>query len=165
MKRSLTKVADFDKITVQSNYDTKHYEVPPDREVEEREVNKMEHCDGKGSISFLLPAGVEECQQQRILTKSESKTAKRAKYARKLHRRKANAAGKRPATAVATQLDKLKEESAALINEMRTLGGPAESICKMIEECDRQFEENIESIAKMHESVNEAQAKKKKQHR
>ena len=52
MKRSLTKVADFNKITVQSNYDTKHYEVPPDREVEEREDNREEHCDGKGSIIF-----------------------------------------------------------------------------------------------------------------
>ena len=31
----------------------------------------------------------------------------------------------------------------------------------MIEDCDRQFEENIESIAKMHESANEAQAKRK----
>ena len=92
---------------------------------------------------------------------SESKTAKRAKYARKLNRRKANAAGKMPATAVATQLNKLKEESAALINEMRTLGGPTESICKMIEDCDRQFEENIESITKMHESANEAQTKRK----
>ena len=116
----------------------------------------------RGASVFLLPAGVEERQQQRILTKSESKTAKRAKYDRKLYRRKANAAGKRPDTAVATQLNKLKEESAALINEMRTLGGPAESICKMIEECDRQFEENIESTAKMHESAKErAQAKKK----
>ena len=94
MKRSLTKVADFDKITVQSNYDTKHYEVPPDREVEEREENREEHCDGKGSISFLVPTAVEKRQQQRILTKSESKTAKRAKYARKLHRRKTNAAEK-----------------------------------------------------------------------
>ena len=62
---------------------------------------------------------------------------------------------------MATQLDKLKEESAALINEMRTLGGPAESICKTIEGCDRQFEENIETIAKMHESANEAQAREK----
>ena len=57
MKRSLTKVADFDKITVQSNYDTKHYEVPPDREVEEREENREEHCDGKGRITFC-------CQQK-----------------------------------------------------------------------------------------------------
>jgi len=121
VKRSLTKVADFNKITVQSNYDTKHYEVPSDREVEEREDNGTEHCDGKGSISFLLPAEVKERQQQQVLTKSESKTAKRATYVRKLHRRKANAAGKRPATAVATQLNKLKEESMALINEMRTL--------------------------------------------
>ena len=31
----------------------------------------------------------------------------------------------------------------------------------MIEDCDRQFEESIESIAKMHESANEAQAKRK----
>jgi len=31
----------------------------------------------------------------------------------------------------------------------------------MIEDCDRQFEENIESIAKMHESASEAQAKRK----
>ena len=115
----------------------------------------------RGASVFLLPAGVEERQQQRILTKSESKTAKRAKYASKLNRRKANAAGKKPATAVATQLNKLKEQSAALINEMRTLGWPAESICKMIEDCDRQFEENIESIAKMHESASEAQAKRK----
>ena len=52
VKRSLTKVADFNKIIVQSNYETKHDEVPPDREVEEREENEMEHCDGKGSISF-----------------------------------------------------------------------------------------------------------------
>jgi len=66
------------------------------------------------------------------LTKSESKTAKRAKYARKLHRRK-KCSRERPVTVVATQLNKLKEESAALINEMRTLGGPAESICKMIQ--------------------------------
>jgi len=161
VKKSLTKVADFDKITVQSNYDTKHYEVPPDREVEEQEDNREEYCDDKGSISFLLPAGVEERQQQRIWTKSESKTAKRAKYASKLNRRQANAAGKRPATAVAMQLNKLKEESVALINEIRTLGWPTESLCKMIEDCDRQFEENIESIAKMHESANEAQAKRK----
>ena len=84
-----------------------------------------------------MPTEVEERQQQRVLTKSESKTAKRAKYARKLHRRKANAARKRPATAVVTQLDKPKEESKALINEMRTLGGPADSICKTIEDCDR----------------------------
>ena len=102
MKKSLTKVADFDKITVQSNYETKHYEVPPDCEVEEREVEQMKHCDGKGSISFIVPAEVEECQQQQFLTKEESKTAKRAKYARKLHRRKTNAAKKRPATTVAT---------------------------------------------------------------
>ena len=35
------------------------------------------------------------------------------------------------------------------------MGGPAESICKMIEDCDKQFEENIESIAKMHERAKE----------
>ena len=40
------------------------------------------------------------------------------------------------------------------------MGGPAESIYKMIEDCDRQFEENIESIAKMQESEDEAQAKR-----
>ena len=90
-----------------------------------------------------MPAEVEERQQQQFLTKEELKTVKCAKYARQLHRRKANTAMKRPATAVTTQLDKLKEKSSALINEMRTLGGPAESICKMIENCDRQFEENI----------------------
>ena len=71
----------------------------------------MEHCDGKGSISFLLPAEVEERQQQRFLTKEESKTAKRAKDARKLHRRKANVAMKRPATAVATQLDNSRKKA------------------------------------------------------
>ena len=57
MKRSLTKVSDFDKITVQSNYETKHYKVPPDREVEEQEGNEMVHCDGKGSISFFIASG------------------------------------------------------------------------------------------------------------
>ena len=88
MKRSLTKVADFNKIRVQSNYDTKHYEVPPDREVEEQEDYGEEHCDGKGGISVLLPAEVEERQQQRFLTKEESQTVKRAKYARKLHRKR-----------------------------------------------------------------------------
>ena len=53
MKRSLTKVADFNKITVQSNYEIKPYEVPPDRDVEEQEVNEMEQYGGKGSISFF----------------------------------------------------------------------------------------------------------------
>ena len=52
MKRSLTKVADFIKITVQSNYETKSYEVPPDSEVEEQDVNEMEQYGDKGSISF-----------------------------------------------------------------------------------------------------------------
>ena len=62
---------------------------------------------------------------------------------------------KKPATEVATQLDKLKEESTAFFNEMKTFGGPTESICKMMEECDGRFEENVESIARMHESANE----------
>ena len=52
--------------------------------------------------------------------------------------------------AVTTPL-KLNEESTTLINEIKSIKGPAESICKMIEECDRKFEENIESIARMHE--------------
>ena len=47
MKRSLTKVSDFNKITVQSNYETKPYEVLSNREVEEREVNEMEQYGGK----------------------------------------------------------------------------------------------------------------------
>ena len=58
MKRSLTEVANFYKITVQSNYEPKPYEVPPDRKVGERKVNEMEQCGGKGSISFLLPAAI-----------------------------------------------------------------------------------------------------------
>ena len=40
----------------------------------------------------------------------------------------------KPATAVATQSELHKEEIAALINEIKSLGGPDESICKMIEE-------------------------------
>ena len=112
----------------------------------------METCIGKGSICFLLPVAIETRQQHIILTKEESKTTKRAKHARKLQRRKANAALKRPATAVATQLEKLNEESTTLTNEIKSIEGPAESVCKMIEECDRKFEENIESIARMHES-------------
>ena len=61
---------------------------------------------------------------------------------------------KKPATAVTTQLGQLKEESADLIDEMKSLGGPEESICKMIEECDMHFEEEIESIVRMHEIAN-----------
>ena len=52
MKRSLTKVADLNKITEQSSDETKPYEVPTYCEVEEQEINEIEQCDGKGSISF-----------------------------------------------------------------------------------------------------------------
>ena len=79
MKRSLTKVADFNKITVQSNYKTKHYEVPPDRKVEEREVKEVKHCDRKGSISFLLSAEVEERQQQRFFDQGRVENSKMCK--------------------------------------------------------------------------------------
>jgi len=79
VKRSLMKLADFNKITVQSNYDTKHYEVPPDREVEEREDNREEHCDGKGSISFLVPAAVEKRQQQRFFDQERVKNSETCK--------------------------------------------------------------------------------------
>jgi len=79
-----------------------------------------------------------------------------------LQHRKANTALKNPATAVATQLEQLKKESAALINEMEPLGGQKENSCKIIEECEKHFEEEIECIARMHERSNEdANAKKK----
>jgi len=54
------KAADFNKITVQSNYKIDPYdEFPPGHQVEERANNKHEKCNGKGKISMLVPVEVE----------------------------------------------------------------------------------------------------------